>query len=138
MMTPPAKRKVQVELQKVSADLRSKIAPPFSGVASVAFLPAQGKDLAWIEEELDKLRDVRHDANEAVIEGKVSGAVYHGHQDGVLEKVIESGSLYPVFLHARSARLTPESLLAIHRFILSNPLHPDLFPGVRKVKSPGR
>lgn len=44
-----------------------------------------------------------------------SGAVYHGHGEGTeLGQAIND---------------------AIQRFLLSNPLHPDVFPGVRKMEA---
>lgn len=45
-------------------------------------------------------------------EGRVSGAVYHGGED--------------------LSKLQTE---AIGSFAVSNPLHPDVFPGIRKMES---
>lgn len=59
--------------------------------------------------ELDKLAKLDHVNWE---EGYVSGAVYHGEKDLI--------------------RLQSE---AFAKFIVTNPIHPDVFPGVRKMEA---
>jgi sphinganine-1-phosphate aldolase len=72
-------------------------------------LPTEG----WSEEEvrskLEELAQMEHTRWE---DGRVSGAVYHGGDELI--------------------KLQTE---AFGKFTVSNPIHPDVFPGVRKMEA---
>ncbi|TEB09707.1 PLP-dependent transferase, partial [Coprinellus micaceus] len=71
-----------------------------------------GKSLEWILAEMEKM-DVELNGQSGIWnQGKLSGAVYHGGED--LQKIITA---------------------AYDRYCVSNPLHPDVFPAVRKMEA---
>ncbi|OKP09942.1 Sphingosine-1-phosphate lyase [Penicillium subrubescens] len=72
-------------------------------------LPKEGWDLERIEAELEDLRNLDHTRWE---DGRVSGAVYHG-----------------------GSELLEMQTQAIGKFSVANPIHPDVFPGVRKMEA---
>lgn len=72
-------------------------------------LPSEGKSKEWVEQEMTRYKSMEKNDVE---EGKVSGAVYHGAEE--LNEIINK---------------------AMAMFVLSNPLHPDVFPGVRKMEA---
>ncbi|WVR03667.1 hypothetical protein IAU60_000662 [Kwoniella sp. DSM 27419] len=110
---PSSKAQLSAELGKTQAELREKLAPSTyaDGVTltTVRTLPKNGKDRQWLESEWTNLKKLERGD---VDEGRVSGAVYHGGDD--LNAIINE---------------------AMARFVVSNPLHPDVFPGVRKMES---
>ena len=72
-------------------------------------LPEQGIDADNVSLELDKLQNLKHSD---WINGRVSGAVYHGGEN-LLSLQVEAYKKYSV----------------------ANQLHPDVFPGVRKMEA---
>jgi len=98
---PPSRRKVALELDQARRGIQSKLVPEH--LEYYKTLPEKGKTVEWIDNELVKLKGLE---KSDVAEGRVSGAVYHGGED--LNAVI---------------------IAATSKFILSNPLHPDVFPG---------
>lgn len=72
-------------------------------------LPDEGWSFEEIEVELEKLQGLDHTRWE---DGRVSGAVYHGGQE-----------------------LLEMQTKAFGKFSISNPIHPDVFPGVRKMEA---
>ncbi|TFK79129.1 PLP-dependent transferase [Polyporus arcularius HHB13444] len=107
---PSAKKKVEAELGKARLDIEKKMVPQGPGVSRHLSLPSQGHDFEWILAEMAKMDEQSEHAHWN--EGKVSGAVYHGGED--LQKVI---------------------VAAFDRYCVSNPLHPDVFPAVRKMEA---
>ncbi|KAG1715776.1 hypothetical protein ID866_1400 [Astraeus odoratus] len=115
---PPSRSKVQSELSKVRHDIELKLMPQGEGISRHLALPPQGRSVQWILEEMDKMDE---EANRGKgengngvdwREGKISGAVYHGGED-----------------------LTRVIVAAFERYAVSNPLHPDVFPAVRKMEA---
>ncbi|OCF45133.1 sphinganine-1-phosphate aldolase [Kwoniella heveanensis CBS 569] len=110
---PAAKGKMAMEMSKIRSDLRQKLAPSKypDGVTltTVRRLPQQGRDKAWLESEWSNLHKLEKGD---IGQGRVSGAVYHGGEE--LNAVINE---------------------AMASFVVTNPLHPDVFPGVRKMES---
>ena len=72
-------------------------------------MPEQGIDADNVSLELDKLQNLKHSD---WINGRVSGAVYHGGEN-LLSLQVEAYKKYSV----------------------ANQLHPDVFPGVRKMEA---
>ncbi|GAA5968316.1 hypothetical protein JCM11641_003808 [Rhodosporidiobolus odoratus] len=108
MLVPSVRAKVQGELDSVTIDLEQKLAPK-DGSKSYLSIPAQGLAFSDIQAELSRMAEIPNTKWE---NGRVSGAVYHGGED--LGKVWKE---------------------AFGKFEVSNPLHADVFPGVRKMDS---
>lgn len=83
--------------------------PSGPGVVSYKTLPTTGWDLEATRAELVKLGEMKHTRWE---DGRVSGAVYHGGKE-----------------------LCDLQTEAFGRFGVANPIHPDVFPGVRKMEA---
>ncbi|UZJ53810.1 hypothetical protein CBS101457_003130 [Exobasidium rhododendri] len=134
---PAARRKVARELDTATAELEGKLVPRPSHIASNPSLPSHGREKGWLLDELHKLQVLEagsvkpskegvkavlgtesasawqdRDGQTVWRGGKISGAVYHGGQD--LSDLLGD---------------------AIKMFMVSNPLHPDVFPGVRKMEA---
>ncbi|KAL0242105.1 hypothetical protein I308_105733 [Cryptococcus tetragattii IND107] len=110
---PSNKAKLNSELAKARAELKEKLAPSQypDGVrlTTVKALPETGRGREWLESEWANLKKLEKGD---VDNGRVSGAVYHGGDE--LNAVINE---------------------AMAKFVVTNPLHPDVFPGVRKMES---
>ncbi|KAG9309272.1 pyridoxal phosphate-dependent transferase [Chiua virens] len=111
MKLPPAQKKLQEELGKVKVDIEEKLLPKAGEITRHLSLPAQGKSAEWILEEMARM-DKELGAHTDWKQGKLSGAVYHGGED-----------------------LTRVIVAAFERYAVSNPLHPDVFPSVRKMEA---
>lgn len=83
--------------------------PSGPGVVRYTSLPQEGWGKDRVIEELAKLEGMEHTRWE---DGRVSGAVYHGGKD-LMEVQREAWG----------------------RFSVANPIHPDVFPGVRKMEA---
>jgi sphinganine-1-phosphate aldolase len=101
----------QVDKQVTAAieGLESKLVASGPGVTRYLTLPKEGWTPAQIRAELDKLVNMEHTRWE---DGRVSGAVYHGGKD-----------------------LLKIQAEAFEQFGVANPIHPDVFPGVRKMEA---
>ncbi|KAI0675368.1 PLP-dependent transferase [Trametes maxima] len=108
---PSAKKKVDTELGKARLDIEKKMVPQGPNVTRHLSLPATGLNTEAILAEMAKM-DEEAGSHVDWRDGKVSGAVYHGGED--MSKVI---------------------IAAMERYCLSNPLHPDVFPAVRKMEA---
>lgn len=106
---PFVQAKVQADVQKALAGLQEKLVPSGPGVTQYTALPASGWTVEQVRAELDKLGEMKRTRWE---DGRVSGAVYHGGQE-----------------------LSDLQSEAFKRFGVSNPIHPDVFPGVRKMEA---
>lgn len=106
---PGVRTKVQAQVSESILKLQQKLVPSGPGVQRTTTLPAQG----WSDEEVRKaLADLQGMDHTRWEDGRVSGAVYHG-----------GGELM---------KLQTE---AFGMFTVSNPIHPDVFPGVRKMEA---
>ncbi|EIN11750.1 PLP-dependent transferase [Punctularia strigosozonata HHB-11173 SS5] len=106
---PAARKKVEAEMGKAKLDIENKLVPKGADVTRHLSLPDEGKTLGWIQGEMEKM-DAEMGQGTDWRHGKLSGAVYHGGED--MEKVI---------------------VAAFARYCVSNPLHPDVFPAIRKM-----
>ena len=91
------------------AGLEKKLVPSGPGTTRYTALPASGWTADQVSAELQRLGDMKHTRWE---EGRVSGAVYHGGRE-----------------------LCDLQTQAFDRFGVANPIHPDVFPGVRKMEA---
>ncbi|THH02258.1 hypothetical protein EW026_g556 [Hermanssonia centrifuga] len=105
------RKKVELELGQAKLDIEKKLVPQGKGVTRHLSLPSTGHTSEWILEEMAQM-DVEGESHTNWKHGKLSGAVYHGGDD--LCKVIVS---------------------AFERYCVSNPLHPDVFPAIRKMEA---
>ncbi|KAF9416238.1 hypothetical protein BGZ94_010267 [Podila epigama] len=106
-LIPSIKNKLDRELGKAAKDIEDKVAPQDDKHPRYITLPAQGFNEQELSSELQSA--LPHTRWE---EGRVSGAVYHNNK--VLSDL--SASAYRMFSSA-------------------NPLHPEVFPGVRKMEA---
>ncbi|KIJ60028.1 hypothetical protein HYDPIDRAFT_32607 [Hydnomerulius pinastri MD-312] len=108
---PSAQKKIQQEMGKVRLDIEDKLVPKGAEVSRHLSLPAEGKSVEWILAEMAKM-DNELGPHADWRHGKISGAVYHGGDD--LSRVL---------------------VAAFERYAVSNPLHPDVFPAIRKMEA---
>lgn len=107
LQAPGVRGKVKAQVDEARAKLEQKLVP--AGEKRYLALPEQGWSDDEVRAELARLADMDHTRWE---DGFVSGAVYHGEDDLI--------------------RLQTE---AYGRFTVANPIHPDVFPGVRKMEA---
>ncbi|KAK0448712.1 pyridoxal phosphate-dependent transferase [Armillaria borealis] len=108
---PSMRSKVTQQMDQAKLDIENKLVPKGAEVVRHLSLPEEGKSLEWILAEMDKM-DTELENRGDWRHGKLSGAVYHGGDD--MEKVI---------------------VTAYQRYCVSNPIHPDVFPAVRKMEA---
>ncbi|BDD58280.1 hypothetical protein MPDQ_002576 [Monascus purpureus] len=109
LRAPGVRGKVDKQVATTLEKLESKIVPSGPDVTRYLTLPKEGWTTEQVRAELDKLANMEHARWE---DGRVSGAVYHGGQD-----------------------LLKLQADAFGQFGVSNPIHPDAFPGVRKMEA---
>jgi len=108
---PVVKRKIDSEINQNLAKVRADLCPKDESEALPIHveLPAEGLSEEEVFSQLAKLQSMGHCDYR---DGKVSGTVYHAGKE-----------------------ITHISAEAYKMFIWSNPLHPDVFPGVRKMEA---
>ncbi|GAA5864026.1 hypothetical protein JCM1840_000671 [Sporobolomyces johnsonii] len=109
LLVPSVRRKVQGELDQVTLELEAKLAPKDGPGPTYLSLPERGLTQDAVCKALDDMSAIPNTKWET---GRVSGAVYHGGKD--LNEIWKE---------------------AFGKFEVSNPLHADVFPGVRKMDS---
>ncbi|PFH55378.1 hypothetical protein XA68_18447 [Ophiocordyceps unilateralis] len=107
LRAPGVRGKVQRQVDESLAKLSAKLVP--ESQTRYLALPKEGLAAEAVRAELDALAAMDHTRWE---DGYVSGAVYHGGDDLI--------------------RLQTD---AFSRFTVANPIHPDVFPGVRKMEA---
>lgn len=100
---------MQKQVGEAITKLQSKLVPSGPGITRYLNLPKEGWSDETVLKELETLATMDHTRWE---DGFVSGAVYHG----------EAGLI----------KLQTE---AFGKFTVANPIHPDVFPGVRKMEA---
>lgn len=109
MRFPGVRGQVDKQVSSAIENLETKLVAAGPGVTRYLNLPKEGWTPEQIRAELEKLANMEHTRWE---DGRVSGAVYHGGQDLL--------------------KLQAE---AFGQFGVANPIHPDVFPGVRKMEA---
>ena len=104
---PGVRSQVQKQVKEAIEKLQSKLVP--TGVTRYLTLPKEGWSEDTVRKELETLANMDHTRWE---DGFVSGAVYHGG-DALMALQTE----------------------AFGKFTVANPIHPDVFPGVRKMEA---
>ncbi|KAL2918163.1 Dihydrosphingosine phosphate lyase [Polyrhizophydium stewartii] len=106
---PGADALVKKEVDKHIESVQRSVAPELPGVNKYLTLPPNGLADGFVRQELVKHKDLGHVDWEG---GRVSGAIYHGGDE--LNSLITE---------------------AYGMFTISNPLHPEVFPGIRKMEA---
>ncbi|KAL2821907.1 pyridoxal phosphate-dependent transferase [Aspergillus granulosus] len=106
---PGVRGQVDKQVSTAIEDLETKLVTSGPGVTRYLTLPKEGWTAEQVRAELDKLVNLEHTRWE---DGRVSGAVYHGGKD-----------------------LLKVQAEAFEQFGVANPIHPDVFPGVRKMEA---
>ncbi|KAE8390927.1 pyridoxal phosphate-dependent transferase [Aspergillus alliaceus] len=109
LASPFLQRKVNSEVEKSVAQITAKFMAESAEMERYRTLPDNGWDDEEVLAELEKISSMEHVRWE---DGRVSGAVYHGGKE-MLELQNKAYS----------------------SFTVSNPIHPDVFPGVRKMEA---
>ncbi|OAA71406.1 sphingosine-1-phosphate lyase [Cordyceps fumosorosea ARSEF 2679] len=107
LQAPGVRTQVRAKVKESLDKMAAKLVPPAQ--TRYLTLPKEGMPEADVRAELDALAGMDHTRWE---DGRVSGAVYHGEADLI--------------------RLQTD---AYGLFTVSNPIHPDVFPGVRKMEA---
>lgn len=109
MSLPFIKSKIDKELNETVKKIEKQVIQNDESLMQFTELPNKGLDDSVVTEELVKLQGLKHSD---WVNGRVSGAVYHGGDD-----------------------LLKLQLEAYHKYSVANQLHPDVFPGVRKMEA---
>ena len=109
LRAPGVHSKVQKQVAESISKIEDKLVVKGPDLVSHKTLPKEGWTNDQVREELHKLSSMKHTMWE---EGFVSGAVYHGGSELI--------------------KLQAE---AFEKFGVSNPIHPDVFPGIRKMEA---
>lgn len=109
LRVPGVRGQVDKQVSTAITKLESKLVNTGPDVTRYLTLPKEGWTPEQVRAELDKLAGLEHTRWE---DGRVSGAVYHG-----------------------GAELLKLQAEAFGQFGVANPIHPDVFPGVRKMEA---
>lgn len=104
---PGVRSRVQQQVLEAKLKMQEKMVP--TNMVRHLVLPEAGWSADAVRKELDTLATMDHTRWE---DGYVSGAVYHGESD-----------------------LLALQTEAYGKFTVANPIHPDVFPGVRKMEA---
>lgn len=107
LRVPGVRGKVEKQVAEALAKTEAKLIP--ADLPKYLALPKDGLTDEEVRKELETLANLDHTKWE---EGYVSGAVYHGEEE-----------------------LTKLQTEAFGTFTVANPIHPDVFPGVRKMEA---
>ncbi|KAG8530977.1 uncharacterized protein KY384_004334 [Bacidia gigantensis] len=106
---PGVHSRIQKQVTEAISKLEEKLVPKGPGTSRYLKLPHEAWTDEQIRTELEVLGKMEHTRWE---DGHVSGAVYHGG-DNLIKMQAE----------------------AFQKFSVANPIHPDVFPGVRKMEA---
>lgn len=109
LQAPGVRSQIDKQVATAVTDIENKIASQGPGVTRYLTIPPEPWTSEQLKAELGQLADMKRTRWE---DGKVSGAVYHGGQQ---------------LLHLQAT--------AMEMFGVANPIHPDVFPGVRKMEA---
>lgn len=109
LKAPGVKSQVDKQVKEAITGLEGKLIPKGPGTSRYLSLPKEAWTPEQVKAELVRLANMEHTRWE---DGLVSGAVYHG-----------------------GAELIELQTEALRKFSVANPIHPDVFPGVRKMEA---
>lgn len=131
MKLPPAQKKLQEELGKAKVEIEDKLVSKNGEITRHLALPAQGKSAEWILEEMTRM-DKELGGHTDWRQGKISGAVYRTCPFFFSRARVMWDSSERV---DGGEDLSKVLVAAFERYAVSNPLHPDVFPSVRKMEA---
>ncbi|KAF8496395.1 hypothetical protein F5888DRAFT_1614671, partial [Russula emetica] len=111
---PSVCKRVEVEMEAARTEIDRKLLPQGKDVVRHLTLPKRGSTLEWILDSMEQM-DQEAPSHTDYREGKLSGAVYRAH-----------------YLLTLSLSFL---VTAFQRYCVSNPLHPDVFPTIRKMEA---
>ena len=100
---------IEKQVREASEKMENKLVALGPDTVRHSKIPTDGWPASKVKSELEQLHEMTHTRWE---DGFVSGAVYHGGQD-LLDVQVD----------------------AFGKFTVANPIHPDVFPGVRKMEA---
>lgn len=131
MRLPSVKKDVETKMAVARSGIQAQLIPSGPNVTRHLAIPPTGHDLAWIEAEMDAM-DSEAVSKTDWKQGKVSGAVYHGGED------LEVGGPPLTACTQRLKRMVQKIIFAsLKRYVVSNQLHPDVFPGAAPIGARG-
>lgn len=109
LRAPGVRTQVRKQVAEALGKIQTKMVPAEGTAVRYLALPKEGWTDENLRRELETLANMDHTRWE---DGYVSGAVYHGEDD-----------------------LLALQTEAYGKFTVANPIHPDVFPGVRKMEA---
>lgn len=131
---PPMAAKVEPQMAQARRDIEKKLVPSGPHVVRYLSLPPEGQSKDWILSEMDRMDNYCHSFDDRGVklhdwkDGKMSGAVYRESTPSVSGPILNPGP-------DGGQDLTNIIVTAYERYCVSNPLHPDVFPTVRKMEA---
>ncbi len=124
------------ELKQADAEIERKLVVRAPHLSVNPHLPSSGKDVAWLRAELQKLQQLDVSQNTGVVSKEGVAAASGGNDDGWRsidgQSVWLGGKISGAVYHG-GREMSDLLADAIKMFMVANPLHPDVFPGVRKM-----
>ena len=116
-------------MDQAKVDIERRLVPQGANVTRHLALPSEGKSLEWILQEMEKMDTELGTTTDSWRDGKLSGAVYRAYafrtsHDFAKIRHIDGGD-----------ELSKIIIAAYARYCVSNPLHPEVFPAVRKMEA---
>lgn len=119
LLVPANRRRMNREMAQALRQLEESLVSRTT-VPTIREVPTYGRTPSWVDAQMASLErlDSAHvgdedaDGRSVWRAGRVSGAVYHGGDE--LSEIIGN---------------------SVRRFLLANPLHPEVFPGLRKMEA---
>jgi sphinganine-1-phosphate aldolase len=116
-------------MDQAKIDIEKRLVPQGANVTRHLALPSEGKSLEWILQEMEKMDTELGTTTDSWRDGKLSGAVYRAYASQASHD----------FAKIRSTdggdELSKIIVAAYARYCVSNPLHPEVFPAVRKMEA---
>ena len=127
---PSVRKRIDTEMDAARAEIDRKLIPQGKDVERHLSLPRKGQSLEWILEAMEQM-DREAPSQTDYREGKLSGAVYRTHA------YFLPPDRLPLRLSSVDGGDDMEGVIvaAFQRYCVSNPLHPDVFPAIRKMEA---
>jgi sphinganine-1-phosphate aldolase len=122
------KKTVSEQIAKAKLDIEDSLLPKGKTVVRHLSLPSQGQSLDWVLEEMKSMDSEMGGNIKPWDKGKISGAVY---RTLISQKFKRNLTISP----DGGEDLEKIIVAAMSRYYLSNPIHPDIFPAVRKMEA---
>lgn len=115
-------------MNKAKLDIENKLVPKGAEVVRHLALPEKGQSAEWILAEMDNM-DAELGSNTNWRQGKLSGAVYRTYL------APKTPPLLMILDLDGGDELEKVIVAAYQRYCVANPLHPDVFPAIRKMEA---